>query len=411
MRDNSDDWKTGGGKMNKKISLGATISLMALTAAVAVTITAFCVMGSLNVSISDYSQRASMFQKLTTVDSLVRSNYIGKVDETNLDDGMISGYVNSIGDKYGCYLDAADYKTIKLSNGGISVGIGVNVVKNADGNIKVASVLSGSPAQKEGIKVNDVITTIAGENVAAIGYTDGVNKLKGSVGTTAVFTVQRGGKSLTFSIVRKSFSVSTVSSKLIGNLGYVRILEFDAGTPTEFSSQVDSLIAKGAKGLVFDVRNNPGGLLESVEQMIDKLVPKGPIVRAKYRDGVIRVLKYSDANEIKLPMAVLTNQNTASAAELFTAALKDYGKAKSIGTKTYGKGTMQKIYDLSDGTALDLSIAYFYPPKSDNFEGKGVSPDITVAMSTKDEQNLSTLSIDNDNQIMSAISYLEMKIR
>ena len=397
--------------MNKKISLGAAISLMALTAAVAVTITAFCVMGSLNVSISNFSQRVSMFQKLANVDSLVRSHYIGTVNETTLDDNMIAGYVNGIGDKYGCYLDAADYKSIKLNNGGQSIGIGVNVVKNTDGNIKVASVLSGSPAQKAGVKVNDIITSVGGQNVVTTGYTDAVNRLKGSVGTTAVFTVLRGGKSTSFSIVRKTFSVATVTSRLIGNIGYVKILEFDATTPTEFSSQVDNLIAKGAKGLIFDVRNNPGGLLESVEQMIDKLVPKGPIVRARYKDGTIKVLKYSDASEVKLPMTVLTNQNTASAAELFTAALKDYGKAKSIGTKTYGKGTMQKIYDLYDGTALDLSIAYFYPPKSDNFEGKGVLPDISVPMSSKDEQNLATLSIDDDDQVMSAISYLEMKIR
>ena len=145
--------------------------------------------------------------------------------------------------------------------------------------------------------------------------------------------------------------------------------------------------------------------------MIDKLVPAGPVVRAKYKDGPIKVLYTSDASQINLPMAVITNQNTASAAELFTAALKDYGKAKSVGTVTYGKGTMQEIYDLGDGTALDLSVAYFYPPTSDNFEGKGVIPDIPVELSAQAQANFYSLSEEDDTQLQAAISYVEMQIQ
>jgi carboxyl-terminal processing protease len=141
--------------------------------------------------------------------------------------------------------------------------------------------------------------------------------------------------------------------------------------------------------------------------MIDKLVPAGPIVRAKYKDGKIKQIdKMSDANQVNLPMAVLTNQNTASAAELFTAALKDYNKAKSIGTKTYGKGTMQQIIDLKDGTALDLSVALFYPPISDNFEGKGVSPDIQVELTADKQNNFNSLTDDQDDQLQAALSYI-----
>lgn len=396
--------------MNKKISLGAAISLMALTAAAAITITAFFVMNSLNVSISDFSQRSEMFKKLSDVDATVRSKYVGTIDETELTDSVIEGYVKGLNDKYGCYLDADDYKSIKLSNEGKSVGIGVNVVKNTDGYIKVVSIIAGSPAETSGIKINDVITAIGDQDVKAAGYVNSVNLLKGSEGTAAAFTVRRDSKTLSFSIVRKKYSVATVTSELIGNLGYVKITEFDSGTASEFSAQVDALVKKGAKGLVFDVRNNPGGLLESVEAMIDKLVPAGPIVRAKYKDGTMKVLYTSDSKEINLPMAVITNQNSASAAELFAAALKDYGKAKSIGTKTYGKGTMQEICNLSDGTALDLSVAYFYPPTSDNFEGKGVSPDISVELSEKKQQNFYSLD-ESDDQLQSAISYIEMQIK
>jgi carboxyl-terminal processing protease len=397
--------------MNKKMSLGAAISLMALTAAVAITITAFFVMRSLNVSITDFSQRSAMFKKLADVDATVRSKYVGPIDENKLVDNTITGYVNGLNDKYGFYLNADDYNSIKLSNEGQSVGIGVNVISSTDGYVKVVSVISGSPSEKAGVKVNDEITAIGGDDVKSLGYASAVNMLKGSEGSTAAFTVKRDNSTLSFSIIRKKYDVSTVSSKLIGNLGYVKIVEFDSNTASEFSTQVDDLVSKGAKGLVFDVRNNPGGLLESVEKMIDKLVPTGPVVRAKYKDGTMKVLYTSDANQIDLPMAVLTNQNSASAAELFTAALKDYGKAKSIGTKTYGKGTMQEICDLSDGTALDLSVAYFYPPKSDNFEGKGVTPDIPVELSEEKQQNFYSLDESNDDQLMAAITYIEMQMK
>lgn len=396
--------------MNKKISIGAAVSLMALTAAVAITITALFVMKSLNVSITDFAQRSAMFKKLSDVDATVRAKYVGSINNTNVTDDTINGYMVGLGDKYGAYLDAKDYKSISLSNSGQGLGIGVNAIKGADGYIKVISVILDSPAQKAGIKVNDEITAIGGEDVKAAGYADSVNMLKGSEGTTVSFTVNRGGQTLPFSVVRQKYTLQSVQSNLIGNLGYVKIIEFDSNTDDQFSKQVDSLIKQGAKGLVFDVRNNPGGLLEAAAPMIDKLVPAGPIVRAKYKDGTMKTLYTSDANQINLPMAVITNQNTASAAELFTAALKDYGKAKSVGVKTYGKGTMQEILDLNDGTALDLSVAYFYPPKSDNFEGKGVTPDIPVKLSETKQQNFYSLSPDDDDQLQSAISYVEMQI-
>lgn len=397
--------------MNKKISLGAAISLIALTAAVAITLTAFFVMNALNVSISDFSQRAAMFKKLSDVDATVRAKYIGTIDETALVDSTIEGYIKGINDKYGTYLNAEDYRKIQLSNEGKSIGIGINAVKSSEGYIKVVSVIKDSPAEKAGVKVNDLITAIGGKDVKSTGYAESINLLKGSEGTTAEFTVKRGDRTLSFAIVRKKFSVSTVTSKRIGNLGYIKITEFDSKTADEFSAQVDDLISQGVKGLIFDVRNNPGGLLKSVEAMIDKIVPEGPVVRAKYKDGAMQVLYTSDANEINLPMAVLTNENSASAAELFTAALKDYGKAKSVGTKTYGKGTMQNFYQLSDGTALSLSVAYFYPPKSDNFEGKGVAPDIPVELSEEKQQNFYSLDESDDDQLQAAISYIEMQIQ
>ena len=394
-------------ELNKKISVGASIMIAAMTAAVTITVTIVVMLRVFNGQIADFSRRAGEFKKLETVDSIIRNNYIGKVDETQLNDDLVSGYMKGIGDKYGTYLDADSYNRIQLENEGKTTGIGVNVVENGDGYIQVVMVVDGSPAKSAGVQAGDVITQIGGQDVKSMGYTASVNLLKGSVGSTVSFTVLRDSKSIPLSIVRKTFETKTVQTRMIGDVGYVRIYEFDGNTSDQFSKGVDGLMNQGAKALVFDVRNNPGGVLDSVEKMIDKLVPEGPVVRAKYKDGVIRTLYKSDASQINLPMAVLTNQNTASAAELFTAALKDYGKAKSVGTKTYGKGTMQKIIPLNDGTALDLSVAYFYPPRSDNFEGKGVSPDISVELSTDKQSRLYSLSDSEDDQLQAALSYLK----
>jgi carboxyl-terminal processing protease len=396
--------------MSKKISLGAVIMLMAMTAAVTITVTIVVVMRILNSDITSFSQRAAMFAKLEKVDATVREKYIGKIDDATLNDDIIEGYMKGIGDKYGTYFDADEYNEISMSNEGKATGIGINVIDNGDGYIKVISVLAGSPAATSGVQVNDIIVSIAGQDVKALGYTSAVNLLKGNVGTTATFNVLRGNVNVPFSIVRKSYDTQTVQSRMIGNIGYVRIVEFDSNTPTQFSTQVDSLVSKGAKGIIFDVRNNPGGLLDSAEKVIDKLVPAGAIVRAKYKNGKITTLASSAANQVNLPMAVLTNQNTASAAELFTAALKDYGKGKSIGTKTYGKGTMQEVINLQDGTALDLSVAYFYPPTSDNFEGVGVAPDISATLSQDKMDRLYSLSDSEDDQLQAGISYLNSLI-
>ncbi|HEX3026769.1 MAG TPA: S41 family peptidase [Clostridia bacterium] len=397
--------------MNKKISVGAAVMLMLMTAAVAVTITMIFSMKMINKNLTDFSARESMFKKLADVDAKVRERYVGKIDETKLEDELINGYMKGISDKYGTYLDAEDYKKIETDIQGKGIGIGVNVIENAEGYINVVSVVKKSPAEAAGVLAGDVIVKIGSEDVKALGYASAVNLLKGDAGTKAEFTVKRNGVEKPFSIVRKQFESQSVESRMIGNLAYVRILEFDSNTDEQFSAQVDNLVKKGAKGIVFDVRNNPGGLLDTVEKMIDKLVPAGPVVRAKYKTGSISTLYRSDAAQISLPMAVLTNQNTASAAELFTAALKDYGKAKSIGTKTYGKGTMQTIFDLNDGTALDLSIAYFYPPKSNNFEGKGVTPDIEVDLSSAKLSRFYQLSDQEDDQLQAGLNYVKTLIQ
>jgi carboxyl-terminal processing protease len=396
--------------MSKKISVGAAIMLMGMTAAVTITITVLIYTNVFNLNINSLTQRQSLFNNLTSVDAFVRANYIGKIDETTLQDNLKAGYMAGIGDKHGFYYDAATFKQVQLGNEGKGLGIGVSVVKADDGNIKVVSVSKGSPADTKAVMVADEITIIGGQKVTDLGYDKAVELLHGGVGTKADFAVLRAGKQVIFSIVRSQYELQTVIPQMINNIGYIKITEFDSNTDAQFSAALDSLKSKGAQGIIFDVRNNPGGELTVCENMLNKLLPKGPIVKAVDKSGKVTVLKNSDGVDFKLPMAVLTNGNSASAAELFTAALRDYNKAKSVGTKTYGKGTMQQTFRLNDGSAITLTVAYFNPPKSPNFDGKGIAPDVEVELAADKINHFYELSQNDDDQLQAAIGYIDTLI-
>lgn len=397
-------------RVSKKISVGAAIMLMAMASAISVTVTLIFSMNYFNKSLGGVQSSDVLFNKISEVDKIVGDNYIGKIDKGTLNDDIIRGYIEGLGDKHANYFDAKTYQQVDLSFQGKGIGIGVTVGQNADGNIRVISVADGSPASAAKVLPDDLITVVGGEKVTDIGYDKAVSMLKGDVGTTAAFTVLRGNKAIPFSIIRKKYDTQTVDWHMIDHLGYIKITEFDSNTSSQFAKAIAGVQAKGAKGIVFDLRDNPGGELDSVEGILDSLLPKGPIVSATYKNGKTKVLKYSDDRQLDLPMAVVTNGNTASAAELFTCALKDYKKAESVGEKTYGKGTMQQIFNLSDGSAISISIAKFNPPYSANFNGKGVSPDIPVTLDSASASHLYDLGYDQDTQLQAAVQYLNTKI-
>jgi carboxyl-terminal processing protease len=258
------------------------------------------------------------------------------------------------------------------------------------------------------VLAGDIVIKVGGQDAAALGYDKTIEALRGENGTNVVFTVSRGGKQIEFNFQRTAYTAKTVESKVIGNnIGFIRIHQFGKNTTEEFRVALEDLInTKKVGSLIFDVRNNPGGLLDSVAKVIDRLVPKGNIVSATYKDGTTKVLFKSDDTEVKLPMAVLVNENSASAAELFSCALKDYNKAVLVGVNTYGKGTMQDTISLGDGTSLNLSVAKYNPPKSPNFDGKGVAPNIIIQMPENLKQHMYELTVQNDLQLTGAINAL-----
>lgn len=394
--------------MNKKISLGAAIALMAITAAVTLTITMVVAMQILNISIFDLQQRQSMFAKITEIDNKVRQNYNGEIDQEALNDSLAMAYVKGIGDKHSDYFTAEEYQKASESMDGKSVGMGVEITPSEDKKgIYIFHVMQGSPAETAGMKEGDVIVKVGDQTVESLGYNEAVNALYGKAGDKISFVYTRDGKESNMEITLNKYEDVSVYGRVIQDtVGYITIREFNDNTDEQFEKMVNTLLSQGATSLLFDVRNNGGGTLDSAANMIDLLCPAGNIVSRENKDGTTKILYTSDAKGIDVPMAVLTNEHTASAAELFSCALRDYKKAKLVGVTTYGKGTMQTYFPLDDGSAIKFTVAKFLPPKSENFEGVGLTPDMEVALSEEQQARFYFLSDDEDPQLQKAVEYL-----
>ena len=313
-------------------------------------------------------------------------------------------------------MTADEYSAFTSDQNGEFQGIGITVTQNTEYSaIEVVSVMPDSPALEAGVKKGDLIYMIGTEYVSELGYSAAVKMLQGEAGTTAEFTVRRGenyAEEISFSVLRGYVIEQTVSWHVlddggsIGDIGIVKITSFDAKTPEQFTNAINSLISEGVTSLVFDVRNNPGGELTSILSILDMLLPEGPIIRIVDSNGK-ETVRNSDASEIDMPMAVLINGHTASAAELFSCALQDYNKAVLVGTTTYGKGCMQQIVKLADGSALRVTVSMYNPPYSDNYDGVGVVPDILIeADENLSSANLYEIADADDNQLMAAASQL-----
>lgn len=399
-------------RMNKKISLGAALTVMAIVATVTFAITMVFAMNTFNNKVYNIKEREEMYTKVSEIDRIVRQNYYGDIDETELSDSLASGYMQGIGDKYGIYISAEDYSKMSDSYDGTTVGIGVEVISDSTGFMKVIEVYADSPASNAGIRKDDYIVKVNDINLNPNTYASAVEALSGEAGTKVNVVVRRGTGDMTFELTRRAMEIPTVSSRIAeDNIGIIRIKKFDEATPTQFNAALDSLLGQNVQALVFDVRGNPGGTITSVSKILDRLLPQGDIVSATYKDGTTEVLATSDAEEVNLPMFVLTNEKSASAAELFAQALKDYGKGKTVGTTTYGKGLMQKIFQLKDGSALDVTVAKYNPPKSENFDGVGVKPDFEVKLTPNQEKNFYDLSDATDPQILKALELSQAAIR
>lgn len=374
--------------MNKKISLGLALSLIAIASAITFIMTSFFSLQSFNEKVVDVNEKAKKYSSLQTLDSYVRENYFGEIDEDELTDEILKGYVKGLGDEYSRYLTPEEYQNELSESAGELVGLGLTLTQDESGYIRIVEILEDSPVNDSNLSPGDIITYVDGTDVLVAGFEESIEAMQGQAGTEITITVRRDGIDRDMTFVRRAIEVQTVSYEMLsGNIGYIKIDSFKKNTPSQFIDALEYLSSNGAQGLLFDVRDNSGGLVTALEDCVDPLLPEGVAATAEYKDGRSETLVYSDDSELDLPMTVLVNGNTASAGELFAAVLKDFGKAELVGEKTYGKGVMQITTPFSDGSAVVLTVAEYKTAFSDCYNGVGITPDHVVDESADEQYN------------------------
>ncbi len=346
-------------------------------------------------------------KKLDMLEALIDLYYLGEADEEDLVEGVYGGLVEGLGDPYSVYYTQEELDAMLETASGTYVGIGVTVTQDVEtGQITLLNPTEGGPADLAGVKSEDILLEVDGEAVTGQDLNAVVSRIKGEEGTAVTLTVQRGASRLELEAVRETIETQTVSYEMLdGQIGYLYILEFDEVTTAQFTEALAALENEGMEKLIIDLRDNPGGNVQVVCDILDRILPEGLIVYTEDKYGE-REEYWSDAdNYLDCPLAVLINENSASASEIFAGAVKDYGAATLVGTRSYGKGVVQSILDLGDGTAVKLTVSKYYTPNGNNIDGVGIEPDVEVEI--PEEAYLDyVITFEEDAQLQTAIELL-----
>lgn len=347
--------------------------------------------------------------KLSYLKKLIDETYLHDVKEKDLNEGIYKGYVEGLGDQYSAYYDKKETKELTESLDGSFGGIGAVMTQDASsGVITITRVYDDSPAKKAGIKTGDILYRVEEKTVTGKDLDKVVSWIKGKKGTKVNLTLLRGTNSdkIKVTATRDVINVETVKYKVLENqIGYISISEFDSVTGAQFAKALKQLQKKNIEGLVVDLRNNPGGSLSTVCDILDSILPKGLIVYTKDKNGKKEEYTSDEKHRLNLPISVLVNGQSASASEIFAGAVQDYGKAEIIGTQTYGKGVVQNLFDLKDGTCVKLTTSEYFTPKGRSIDGKGITPDVKI------EYKYNAKDPKADNQLDKAVSVVKDKIK
>ena len=340
-------------------------------------------------------------QKMELLNSLIDRYYIGDVDETDLSEGVYKGYIEGLGDPYSVYYDEEETKQMSESLSGEFGGVGALMSQDREtGVITVLQVYDGSPAQEAGMRDGDTLYKVEGEEVTGEDLSDVVSKVKGEKGTQVTLTVLRAdtGDEEELTITRDTIEAQTVSHEMKeNNVGYIRITEFDTVTYEQYKEALEDLEDQGMERLIVDLRSNPGGNLDTVCDILDLMLPEGLIVYTEDKNGEREEYTSDEENQFDKPLVVMMNGYSASASEIFAGAIQDYGLGQIVGTQSYGKGVVQSVFDLQDGTSVKLTIAEYFTPNGRSIDGEGITPDVEVEYQY-DENNP-----DADNQLEKAM--------
>ena len=351
--------------------------------------------------------------KAAEVSAYLDRFFIDDYDENALADAAAAAMVEATGDRWSYYLTAEEKSSYDEQMQNAYVGIGITItLQEQDGGMRVEQVTAGGPAEEAGMQVGDIITEVEGESTLTLGMTGTRAKVRGEEGTSVALTILRGGERLTLTVERRSIETAVATYEMLDDqIGYVKIANFDTRCFDETSAAIDALLDDGAQALIFDVRDNGGGYKDELVKILDRLLPEGILFQSEDYSGNKQTDR-SDAACIELPMAVLVNQDSYSAAEFFAAALQEYGWATVVGTKTYGKGNFQTAFTLSDGSMLNLSIGKYFTPNGRSLTDIGVTPDELVELSDEDAAKLlyGQLAHADDAQLQAAIRAIRQKI-
>ena len=351
----------------------------------------------------------SHVQKIEYLEKLIDQEYLGEVDNDEMAEGVYAGLVYGLGDVYSRYYTADEYAQETASTDGAYAGIGVSIQKNKNGGVQIAECYEGGPGAEAGLQTGDVITAINDTDVTDMELSDVVSMIRENKDKTIVLTVLRENEdsSREISVDVTDVELPSVSGEMIDeSTGYIQITQFTGVTPQQYKDTFAELKDKGMERLVIDLRDNPGGLLTSVCDILREILPEGLIVYTEDKYGNREEETCDGKNKLDMPLAVLVNENSASASEIFAGAVQDHGVGTIVGTTTYGKGVVQELRQLSDGSAVKLTVSNYYTPNGNSINKVGIKPDVEVKLVSvllnKDE-----ITHEEDNQLQKALNVIE----
>jgi len=393
-------------KKKRTVPMGTCLMLVFLAVVTTANICVFGMTEFYNNKLGSLQAKTEDYKRLEELVGVVDKHYVGEYEFEDAMDGILAGYMAGVGDKWSGYYTQEEYEALLEMNENSYVGIGVTISTEEANGYAVTAVTNDSPAQQAGIKPLDVIIEVDGVSTDTFAnYSELVAVVRGEEGTVVNIGVRRGTEILHFDITRAALFNPGVEVEMLGEIGYVYIAGFDKNVDVEFAEKVNGLINDGAKALVFDVRLNGGGYVDVMSNMLDLLLPEGTIITMSDNKG--QTTEYRSAEgQIDMPMVVLTNEYSISAAEFFAAVLQEYGVATVVGDKTTGKGYAQTLIPLTEG-AVNLSTLKYYTPKGVSLANVGITPDIEISLSEEALYNFYTLAPEEDAQLMKAVELLK----
>ena len=398
----------------KKYRIYKTIMMIAIAMFITFMITSislytYFVKNPITITSSTKNTNNDITSKLEKYRELIDKYYLGEVDEEKLEEGAIKGYFEGLGDPYTEYISKEEMKDYLDDTMGNFIGIGIYMIKNIQyDRIQVLSTIKGSPAEKVGIQAGDLIISVDGVEYKADDMTKASNNIKGEEGTKVNIELLRGTQSVKYEITREKIKVNQVEGKVLSNnIGYIQFTSFDETTAEDFKTKYQELAKKGIQSLIIDLRNNGGGIVDQALEIADYVATKDSVLLYEVNKNNKETIKKAKIDPIiNMPIIILTNENTASASEILAGALKDLGKAKTVGTTTYGKGVIQQILRLNDGSGIKITIEEYQTPNKNKINKVGIEPDEKVELPDSVE-SIYNLKESEDTQLQKAIEMLK----